>query len=287
MSWQELRDLVKDTYLAWDCDKCPRLGASLAFYTALSMAPIVVVALAIAGFFFGEKAAQGELVWQIRDLVGPDGAKVVEAMVQGAGKKSNGVFATILGLITLFFGAGSVVTELRDALNTIWKAPPARFGFYRLAKDKFFSFTVVLGVGFLLLVSLAVSTVLVAVGAFFNTLLPMPEWALQMVNFLVSFVVISLLFGIIYKVIPDVKIEWKDVVLGSAVTSFLFTIGKLLIGLYLGRATFSNTYGAAGSLVVFLVWVYYSAQIFFFGAEFTRTYTYKLGSRSHELTPAD
>lgn len=284
LQWSQIRALLQATIDNWFVHKVPRLGAALAFYSMLSVAPLLVVVIAIAGFFFGRQAAEGQIVWQIQDLVGRDGAVAIQTMLKGAHKPAAGALATLLGLITLFFGASSVVAELRDALNTIWCVPArkAKSGWRSLLstlRDRTLAFAVVLGVGFLLLVSLAVNAALSAIGGAFGNYLPTPEWLLQTVNFLFSFFVIAFLFSLMYRMLPDMHIAWGDVWLGGAITSLLFTIGKLLIGIYLGRAGMSSTYGAAGSLVILLVWVYYSAQIFFLGAEFTLAYAQTYGSR--------
>lgn len=276
--------LVKSTFSAWSEDNVPRLGASLAYYTALSLAPLIVVVLAVAGLAFGQDAVRGQLVWEIQDIVGYQGAKLIEQLIQSAYHPASGIIATALGVITLFFGATTVVVELTDALNTIWhvKRDPSHTGLknmFRLMRQRAISFGLVLGIGFLLLVSLIVSTWLSAMGRFFSSLLPMPEIAMHLLYLLISFFVIALLFAVIYKVLPDVRLEWSDVAIGAAVTSVLFSLGKLLLGLYLGKSTIGSTYGTAGSFVVVLVWVYYSAQIFFLGAEFTRVYTQKFGSQ--------
>jgi membrane protein len=280
----EIWALVKNTFDAWSDDNVPRLGASLAYYTALSLAPLIVVVLAIAGLAFGPDAVRGQLVWQIQDTVGYDGAKTIQQLIQTAYKPASGIIATVLGLLTLFFGATSVVMELTDALNTIWHVPvdPSQTGIknvFRLMRQRFVSFAMIVGVGFLLLVSLVVSAWLSAMGRFFNNLLPVSEPILHLVYLIISFTVVTMMFAVIYKVLPAVHLEWSDVAIGAAVTSLLFTLGKLLLGLYLGKSSLASTYGAAGSFVIVLVWVYYSAQIFFLGAEFTRIYTQQLGSQ--------
>lgn len=287
MAWldrSQVLNLVKTTFAAWSDDNIPRLGASLAYYTALSLAPLIIVVLAVAGLAFGRQAVQGELVWQIQDTVGTQGAKVIQDLIKASHEPSSGIIATIVGLLTLFFGASSVVVELTDALNTIWHVPrdQSKTGLgslFRFIKQRFVSFAMVLGVGFLLLVSLVVSSFLSALGKFFDQYLPVPEYVLHIVNLTISFLVITCLFAVIYKVLPDVRLKWSDVAVGAAVTSLLFTLGKFLLGLYLGKSTMSSTYGAAGSFIIVLVWVYYSAQIFFLGAEFTRVYSHQFGSR--------
>jgi membrane protein len=280
---QEIGTLLKQTGASWFGDKAPRLAAALAFYTLLSLAPLVVVVVAVAAFAFGEKAAQGQLVWEIRDLVGAEGAKAIQELIQSAYKPGTGVFATVLGVITLGFGASSVAVELRDALNTIWGAPATGTslgfrGILTLAKERFYSFGLVLAIGFLLLVSLLLNTAIAAIGSFYSSILPASESCLQGTIALTTFLIATLLFAAIYKFLPDVQLRWSDVIVGAAFTSLLFTAGKQLIGMYLGKASFGSTYGAAGSLVIVLVWVYYSAQLFFFGAEFTKIYTRTFGS---------
>src|SRR5882724_3232184 len=283
LSSQEILALLKETADEWMNDKCPRLGASVAFYTLLSLAPLVIVIVAIAALGYGRTAAEGELYWQAQGLIGPEGAKVIQGIVQSAYKPGTGLIATLFGLVTLAIGASSVVVELTDALNTIWKAPtpPSATSWasiLRMARARFYSFAMVLGVGFLLLVSLLLNTWLAAMGRFFGSFLPVSESALQLATFVVSFLVVTALFAAIYKLLPAVRLEWSDVIIGASVTSLLFSIGKQVVGLYLGKSGFGSPYGAAGSLVVLLLWVYYSAQLFFFGAEFTKVYTRKLGS---------
>ncbi len=283
----QLWPLLAETWENFFIHNVPRLGASLAFYTMLSLAPLLVVVVAVAGWAFGRDAAVGQLVGQIQDLAGYEGAQTVKALLTAAHKPASGSIAAILGILTLFVGASSAIAELRDALNTIWNVPVKKTcgplqGILAILKDRTLAFTMVLGIGFLLLISLAINAALAALGGYFQSYLPADEWILQSANFLISFVVITLLFALIYKVLPDIYIAWGDVALGSAMTSLLFTAGKMLLGLYLGKAAFMSTYGAAGSLVVLLLWVYYSAQIFFLGAEFTHTYAERYGSHPSE-----
>jgi membrane protein len=279
----EIGTLLKQTGKAWIDDNAPRLGASLAFYTLLSLAPILIVVVAIAALAFGQKAAQGQLIWEIQDLVGTEGARAIQGLIQSAYKPGTGTTATVLGVLTLVLGASAVVVELRDALNTIWHVPAAAFssfrGFLRLVKERFYLFGLILGVGFLLLVSLALNAAIAALGSLFGSLLPASVSVLHLAVFLISFLLITFLFAAIYKFLPDVQLKWSDVIVGACFASLLFTIGKQLIGIYLGKASFGSTYGAAGSLVIVLVWVYYSSQLFFFGAEFTKIYTETFGSR--------
>ena len=274
----------------WTADNGPRLAASVAFYTLLSLAPLVVVIVAVAGLAYGPTAAHGQLAWQIQDLVGPEGARAIQAVVQGAYKPGTGAIAVCLGIATLMLGASSVVVELRDALNTIWRVRSDDEGIslasmIRLVRERFYSFALVLGVGFLLLGSLVLNTWIAMLGEYFDPSLSVPEYVLQITAFLVSFLVTTILFAAIYRVLPDVQIKWNDVAVGASVTSLLFTAGKQIIGLYLGKAGLGSAYGAAGSLVVVLVWVYYSAQLFFLGAEFTKVYAKTRGSHAGGVLP--
>lgn len=281
--WCDIKALLGDSFGEWNRQKGSRLGASLAFYTLLSLTPLLLVVVSVAGLVFGRRAAENQIVFQIQGLVGPQGANGIQALLEGTHNKAHGLIATLIGLLTLLFGASGVLLELRDALNTIWETPaPATSGvlsIIQMLKERLFSFALVLAIGFLLLVSLVVNAWIAALGAFSSHWLPLPEALLQAANSLVSFLVITVLFAAIYKIMPDVRIEWRDVLLGAAVTSLLFTLGKLLIGLYLGKASFASTYGAAASIVALIVWVYYSGQIFFFGAEFTKLFAGQYGSQ--------
>src|ERR1017187_3648935 len=275
--------LLKETGKAWIDDNAPRLGASLAFYTLLSLAPILIVVVAIAALAFGQKAAQGQLIWEIQDLVGTEGARAIQDLIQSAYKPATGTMATVLGVLTLVLGASAVMVDLRDALNTIWHVQAASFSslrsFLRLVKERFYLFGLILGVGFLLLVSLALNAAIAALGSVIGPMLPVSQLVLHVAVFLVSFLVTTFLFAAIYKFLPDVQLKWSDVVVGAFFTSLLFTIGKQLIGIYLGKASFGSTYGAGSLVIVLVVWVYYSSQLFFFGAEFTKIYTETFGSR--------
>ena len=224
-------------------------------------------------------AAQGQIIAEVQDLIGVAGAQAIRAAIESTGSKGSGLHATGLGVITLIFGLWGVFGELQDALNTIWGVTtrPGR-GVLEIIKARFWSFTVVVGVGFLLLVSLGASAWLAAFGKFFSGLLPLPPAVMQTANAVVSFVVIGLMFAVIYRLLPDVRLAWRNVWVGAAVTALLFTLGKSLIGLYLGRSEAASVYGAAGSFVVILLWIYYSAQVFFFGAEFTKVYSRRFGA---------
>jgi membrane protein len=265
--------LIKDTVADWSADEAPRLAAGLAYYTLLSLAPLLVLAVSIVGFVFGEEAARGQIAAELSSAVGPEAGKGIEAIIAHAHAPETGTFSTIIGVIVLFVGASGVFGELQHALDRIWnvKPKPGR-GIYGVLRDRFLSFTMVLGVAFLLLVSLVVSAVLTAVGTFFSSVLPGGELLWQGVNLLISLAVIACLFALIFKVIPDVDVKFGDVWLGAWVTALLFSIGKLLLSLYLGRESVTSPYGAAGSLIVLIIWVYYTAQILFLGAEFTQVY---------------
>jgi len=264
--------ILKETLAAWSEDKVPRLGAALAYYTLFSLAPLLIIVIGVTSLIFGEDAAQGRIAEQINGLVGDKGAQAIQAMLQNAGaEKSSGIVATVVGVVTLLFGASGVFGELQDALNTIWgvKAKSGR-GLVAIVRSRFFSFAMVLGIVFLLLVSLVVSAALAALGKFGHG--RVPTAMLHGLDLVVSISVVALLFAMIFKILPDVQIAWRHVWIGAFATSVLFTVGKMLIGLYLGRSGIGSAFGAAGSLVVVLVWIYYSAQILFLGAELTKTY---------------
>lgn len=273
--------LLRQTADEWLADHAPRLGAALAFYSMLSLGPLLLLTLSFASIFFGEDAARGQIMGQIDGLIGQEGAATVQLVLAKTSDDTETSFlATLIGIVTLLVGASGVFGQLQDALNTIWNVPPRKhFNFWKLIRDRFLSFTMVLGTGFLLLISLVVSAGLAAVGEFGIYLLPGTEFLFQFVNQVVSLGIITALFAVIFKYVPDTKVAWGDVWLGAFITALLFTLGKLAIGLYLGQSAFSSTYGAAGSLVVLLVWVYYSAQILFFGAEFTQVYSRRVGAR--------
>jgi len=278
--------LIKEVFSRFIDNNAPRLGAALAYYTVFSMAPLLVVVVGIAGMAFGKAAAQGQIVWQIQNLVGPEGAKAIQALLTATQKPTSGVIATVIGLFLLFLGASGVFLELRDSLNLLWGVKTPGSGFRGMVAARFFSFAMVLAVGFLLLVSLILSAVLAALGKFVGGYLPVSEPVLHLLTLVVSLLVFTALFALLYKVVPDLPVAWNDVWIGAGVTSLLFSLGKFLIGFYLGKAAVGSAYGAAGSLVVFLAWVYYSAQIFFLGAEFTHLYSTRHGSHSHDASLA-
>jgi membrane protein len=274
MSAKTLFQIFKMTFASWSRHEAPRLGAALAFYTILSLSPLVIIVLALAGLIFSRSTAQAHILSQVRGMIGPDGGKAVESMLANAQRPAAGILGTIVGLLNLLFGASGVFTELRFALNLIWEVKPEKAsGVVGLLRERFFSFGMVLSIGFLLLVSLVVSTVLAAIGKFFGGLLPVPSPVVAVLNFFLSYLGVAVLFGLIFRLVPETKVRWRNVWLGALVTGLFFSIGKTLIGLYLGKSSVGSAYGAAGSVIVITVWVYYSAQIFFFGAEFTYAYT--------------
>lgn len=277
--------LLRQTFTEWSDDKAPQLGAALAFYTALSIAPLLVIALAVSAFFLGDEAAQGKIISELQTIVGPEGGKAIEDMVANANQPTTGSIAAALSIVTLLFGASGVFGQLQSALNDIWnvKPKPGR-GLWGMLRDRFLSFAMVLGVAFLLLVSLVITAGLAAVGNAANVLPDSMAWMGQALNFAVSLLVITVLFALMFKYLPDVKIGWRDVWLGAIVTALLFAAGKFAIGLYLGHSSMTSSYGVAGSFVVLLVWTYYSAQIFFFGAELTQVYANRHGAR---IVPSD
>lgn len=278
--WDKARYLLTETFKEWQEDKASRLAAALSYYTIFSLPPLLLLALAIAGQVFDRQAAQERLVSQARQLVGENGAEGIGMVLDNASDPETGLIAGIISIVTLFLGASGVFGQLQDAMNTIWEVQPKPGrGILGTIKDRFFSFTMVLTVGFLLLVSLLLSTALAALGEIVSGLAPGAVLLAQVMNFAISFGVTTALFAMIFKVIPDVKIKWRDVWYGALVTAALFAIGRWVIGLYLGQSATASTYGAAGSMIVLLVWVYYAAQIIFLGAEFTQVYANKYGSR--------
>ena len=275
---REIWSLLGATVRDWYEDRAQRLGAALAYYMIFALAPGLIIVIAVAGLLLG-RDAEVQIVGQIRELIGEQGAIAIEATIRSARTETLGVTGTALALIPLVFGLWGVFGELQDGLNTIWGvAPRPGRRMIDIVKERFWSFAMVVGIGFVLLVSLVMSAWLVAVGTYFGQLLPAPAAALEALNFVISFAVITILFAMTFKLLPAVTIAWRDVWLGAAVTSLLFTVGKFVIGFYLGKSAVASAYGAAGSLVIIVVWVYYSAQILLFGAEFTKVWTKRRGS---------
>ena len=263
--------LARRTIDAWTEDYAPSMGAALSYYALFSIAPLLLIVIGVAGYFFGDQAARGEIFGQVAGLIGPEGAHAVEGLVASARKPESGILAVLVGTALLITGASTVFGELQNALDRIWRAP-ARIqakGWWKLIRTRVLSFGMILGIAFLLMVSLILSAVVSALGDW---------WGLHAMDMVFSFALTTVLFAMIYKVIPRVRIAWRDVWVGAAVTAALFAIGKWLIGLYIGRSSTASAFGAAGSLVVLMLWVYYSSQIFLLGAEFTRIYAEEHGS---------
>lgn len=276
-----IKNFVFNVFDQWSTDKAPKLGAALSFYTMFSLAPLLLIVISIAGLLFGPDAAKGQIVGQIEGLIGRQGAEVVETALKNSSNTETGIIALIISFITLIIGSTAVFIELQDSLDMIWKVrpKPGRNLIKGILRDRVLSFALVITTGFLLLVSLLVSAALSAFNTYMsNKFVAIAPLLLELINNILSLVIISLMFALIFKILPDVHVKLKDVAVGAVVTGILFVIGKFLIGLYLGSNTLGSTYGAAGSLVVLLLWVYYSAQILFLGAEFTHIYTRDHGS---------
>jgi membrane protein len=272
-------NLIKESFKGWQEHGSLDLGAALAYYAIFSLAPLLLIVIAVAGLVWGREAVQGQLVGQLQGIVGPQGGEAIQTMIANAGKQGSGVLATIVGLVTILFGATGVFVQLQSSLDRIWNVEPKPGGgIWSFVRTRMLSFGMVLGIGFLLLISLVVATAVSAVGAWATGLLPGAKVLVEGLTFVVSFAMVTLLFAMIYRFLPDVKIAWRDVWIGAAVTALLFTLGKFLIGLYLAKSSVTSTYGAAGSLVLVLLWIYYSSQILFLGAEFTQVYASRYGS---------
>jgi membrane protein len=272
--------VLKESFSEWSNDKCPRLGAALSYYTVFSIAPLLIVAIAVAGFFLGPDAARGKIVEQLTGLLGRDAASLLQSAIVKVNHHPHGLRASIIGAATLLLGASGVMIELQDALNTVWKVlPKPGLGVKRFLRARLLALALVLSLGFLLLVSLLMSTVLEAVVGWAGGFLP--RWIAlgYVVNYVVSVGMIALFLALLFKALPDAKVGWKDVWLGALATSLLFHLGKYVIALYIGRASVGSAFGAAGSLAVLLVWIYYSSQIVLWGAELTRAYSNRYGSR--------
>jgi membrane protein len=272
--WQYLQATVE----AFVADDALSRGASIAFYAITSIGPVLFIVLAIAGLAFGEDAARGAVAEQLRELMGQASADLVQKAVQSASGKSTGLFASVVGVITLIVTASSVFGEMQSALNAIWKAEPHGTTISRLVRARAASLGLVAALGFLLLVSLVISALLSALAGYINARLPFSALVLELLHFAISYVLISVLFAAIYKVLPDAPLSWHDVLIGAVVTALLFNLGKFLIGLYLAHSALASSYGVAGALIVVLMWVYYSAQIFLLGAEFTKIHASRRGT---------
>jgi len=281
--WSLLKTAVK----AWVEDYAPSMGAALSYYTVFSLAPILLIVISIAGLIFGADAARGEIFGQLRGLMGADAAKAVEEILISVNKPEQGIAATLIGFVVLLIGATTVFGELQDALDRIWRAPARdkTGGLWGLLRARLLSFGMILGIAFLLMVSLVLSAITAALGKWWSGAFGSWEVLAQVVNIVVGFAFTTVGFALIYKMMPRVKVQWHDVWIGAAVTALLFTIGRFLIGLYIGKSGVASGFGAAGSLVVIFIWVYYSAQIFLLGAEFTWVYAQTFGSMRNVPTP--
>ena len=279
---------LREVYDQWQRDNAVSHGAALAYYTLFSMAPLLMLLIAIVGLVLGDAAARGQLVGEIQNVIGPDGARTVEGLIVNVSAPRSGVLASAVSLLTMLVGASGVFGQLRTSLNHIWEVtPPTSSGMRAAARQRLASFAVIVGIGGLLFASLVLTAALAAVHDVLAHHLPVVTYLLPALNFLLSFLLTTSLFAMIYKLLPDASMDWRDVWLGAAATAFLFTIGKTLIGLYLGRAGVTSVYGAAGSFVLVLLWVYYCAQVFLVGAEFTEVYSRLYGSRRTESGPPE
>lgn len=280
--------LARESVAAWIDDYAPSMGAAIAYYTGFSLAPLLLIVIALLGMVFGRDAAAERIFSELRGALGPEAAAAIQSMVESASSPGKSLFGTIAGTVMLLVGATTVFAEVQSALDRIWRTPAATgsSGIWHLVRERFLSFGLILAVGFLLLVSLVVSSGLSALGTLWAPLFENWLVVLQIVNFFVSIVVVTVLFALIYKLLPRAQIGWEDVWVGAAVTAILFSIGKLLLGLYIGKSGIVSGLGAAGAVLVILLWVYYSAQIFLLGAEFTWHYAYRFGSRRGESPPS-
>jgi len=285
MPQSRILDFLREVAREWRDDDALIQGAALAYYALFAMAPLLVLIIAVAGLVLGRTAAQGRLVEQMQDLMGPQGAHMVEGMIEHVSSPASGIAATLGSLVTILLGASGVVGQLRTSLNRIWGVRARPGGVRGMVRQRLAALGLIVGIGMLMLVSVTLSAVLSAVREVLATHVPLLSRLLPAANFALSFLLATALFGMIYRVLPDVDLGWGDVILGAAVTALLFTIGKSLVGLYLGRAGVTSVYGAAGTLVFVLLWVYYSAQILLLGAEFTEVYSRRYGSR-RALSPA-
>lgn len=278
MKFGPLIPLLKETFSEWSKHKSTRLAAAIAYYTVFSIAPLLVIVIAVAGLVFGHEAAQGHIMGQMQGLVGHQSGKQIQGMIAAANKPKSGIMATILGVATLIFGASALVIQLQDALNTIWDVEEKKTGgFVAMIRKRILSFSMILGLAFLLIVSLVVSAGLSAVNTYTTKLLPALAFLLQAVNLLFDLAILTLLLAAIFRYLPEAKVSWRDVWVGSAITAILFVLGQFFITLYLGKMNANSPYGDAGSLLIILLWVYYSAQLLLFGAEFTKVYAVRYG----------
>lgn len=280
MSLRSTWAMMKETYYEWSEDNATLHAAAIAYYTILSLAPLLLIAIGIAGLVYGQRAAQGEVLEQTKGIIGPQAAQAVQDMLKNAQKPATNIVTAIVGFITLLIGAGGVFTRLQASMNAIWDVQPRPgLSIWATLRKYLFSYAMLLVIGFLLLVSLAVSATLSVVTKYFVQLLPEGlQFTSHIINAASLFIITTILFAFIFKVLPQVKIPWKNVWVGAMITAILFTLGNVLIGLYLGKSAVASAYGAAGSVILILIWVYYSAQIFFVGAEFTQVWSRRRGT---------
>lgn len=285
MTFRGLWHLMRTALGDFSTDRASTRGAAIAYYTTFSLAPLLLLVVAVAGLVFGEEAARGALVGQIGGLIGEDGARTLQDLMQSAGDTGQGIVSTVVSIVLLAVAATTVLAELQDALNVIWKAEPSRAsGLWTWLRTRLLSLSLIGAVGFLLLVSLVADAALTAFGTY--VLGSDTSLLLRLLTFAVSYLILTTLFAAIYKILPERRLAWRDVWIGAAVTALLFTIGKFAIGLYIGTSDMLSAYGGAGTLVLVLVWVFYSSQIFLLGAEFTKAYAFAHGSRKDAAAPS-
>ena len=284
---KDLFALLKTTFNSWLDDYAPSMGAALAYYTMFSIAPLLLIVIAVAGLVFGADAVRGEIVGQLVGMMGKQSAEVIEGLLKSVSKPSDSILATVVGVVLLLVGATTVFGELQDAMDRIWRVPQRikSSGIWNLLRTRLLSFGMIMGIGFLLMISLVMSAALTALGRWWSPVFAGWEILANLVDVVLSFLMTTAMFAMIYKLMPRVSVGWRDVLTGAVVTAFLFTVGRRLIGLYIGTSGVTSGFGAAGSLVVVLVWVYYSAQIFLLGAEFTWAYAHQFGSRRDSKHP--
>jgi membrane protein len=277
----KLLPLLKETASEWSKHNASTFGAALAYYSVFSIGPILLIAMAIAGLMFDQQTVQGGVHEQLRAILGPHAAIAIDGLLQSVSRPGSGLIATAVSVVTLLFAATAIFVQLKDALNTMWEVePPKVGGIWGFVRTYIIAIVAVLSIGVVVLLTLVTTTVVAAVSKYVTQFLPLPEWMLQLANFVVAFGIMTLVFAVMYKWLPDTHIAWSDVWIGAAVTALLFDIGKALVGLYLGKLAIESSYGAAGSIVALMLWMYYSAQIVFFGAEFTQVYARHHGSRA-------
>ena len=283
----DLLKLIRDAAVGWNADGASSMGAAIAYYTIFSIAPLLIIIMAIAGFFFGADAVHGQIYGQAQSLLGKEGATALQGLVKSASQPASGIMATTVGLLFMLVGASGMFAELQGAMDRIWQTPAEKIesGWWIVIKRRLFTFGILLAISFLLMVSLAITAFISTVQAIWTIEGAAWEPVLQTVNFMVSLLLIAGLFGVVFKLLPRAHIAWGDVIIGSLFTALLFNIGKLLIGLYIGKSAVVSGFGAAGSVIAVILWVYYSAQIFLLGAEFTWAYAKKFGSRQQSERP--